>query len=452
MCLPLILPFRVFCWTLLPALPAGGSPVAFSALAQEDAAHPVGERLGRLEERVRGLEEDRLRLETELEAAMDALAAGEIVGAGAPEVVGDDRTREIWARLAQRNLAPRAAAVYSRDGISVGGYGEFLGEVLEESDRDSFDALRWVMYLGSRFSDRWIFNSEIEIEHGTTDASSATSDSRGSVSIEFAYIDHLLTDEVALRGGVVLVPLGFINERHEPTTFLPSARPETETRIIPSTWRATGLGGYGQAGPFAWTAYALNGLNGEAFDENGLRGGRQKGNRASIQDVALAARVDYVEVPGLTAGLSAYTADAGVNTPESLHTTIFDLHAEWNEGPWSLRGLFAMSDVSGTAAFNARTGESLAEEMQGWYLEAGFDLLSLGEASGDETLDLFARYEDLNTQKSLAPGTTPGGGIVSTFTTIGLNYRPLNQVVLKADYTFIDESDDVARFLIGYAF
>ncbi|QDV08325.1 hypothetical protein Poly30_38630 [Planctomycetes bacterium Poly30] len=431
-------------------------PVALASMPQEGStASPGGDvddRLDFLEQRIRGLEEDRSRLETELEAAMDALAVGEVVGSVATEVAGDDRTRAIWERLAQRTLAPRAAAVYSRDGISIGGYGEFLGEVIDESDRDSFDALRWVMYLGSRFSDRWIFNSEIEIEHGSTDASSATTDSRGSVSIEFAYLDHLLTDDVALRGGVLLVPLGFINERHEPTTFLPSARPETETRIIPSTWRATGVGGYGQVGPFAWTAYALNGLNGEEFDENGLRGGRQKGNRASIESIALAARLDYVDVPGLVLGLSAYTGDAGVNTPESLNTTIVDLHGEWNEGPWFLRGLFAMSDVTGTGAFNARTGESLAEEMQGWYVEAGFDLLSLGTAPGEETLDLFVRYEDIDTQKTLAPGTAPGGGIVTSLTTVGLNYRPLNQVVLKADYTFIDESNDVARFLIGYAF
>ena len=85
------------------------------------------------------------------------------------------------------------------------------------------------------------------------------------MSVEFAYLDHLLNDSTALRGGVVLVPLGFINERHEPTTFLASARPETEKRIIPSTWRSTGIGGYGQLGDFAWTGYAINGLNGE-FD------------------------------------------------------------------------------------------------------------------------------------------------------------------------------------------
>lgn len=436
--LPALLGVTLISTTPVPALSSLSS-------AQQDAG-----RLDALEARLQVLEADRTRLSTELNAAMDALATNELEGLDAS---GTDReTRELWSTLAGRNLGPRAASVYSANGLSIGGYGEFLGQIIQGNGGDNFDALRWVMYLGNHFSDRWIFNSEIEIEHGTTGATSATTTSNGSVSIEFAYIDHLLTDDVALRGGVVLVPLGFINERHEPTTFLPAARPQTETRIIPSTWRSTGLGGYGQVGDFAWTAYALNGLNGEEFDAKGVRGGRQKGNRASIDDIALTARFDYVGTPGVVAGISAYSGDAGVNSPEDLTTTIFDIHAEWNQGPWSVRGLFAASDISDTADFNTRTGKSVAEEMQGWYIEAGFDLLSLTEGFEEQSLDLYVRYEDLNTQKSIAGGGTPSGGIDDTFTTVGLNYRPLNQVVLKADYTTLDEGDDVARFLIGYAF
>ncbi len=433
---------------LLPSLVA--VPAAPLLAPQSD-----DERFQALERRVETLEADRDRLSTELGAAMDVLAAAEVegnTGGALSSSGGDARTQGLFARLAQRRLAPRAAGVYTSDGISVGGYGEYLAQWFRDQDGDNFDALRWVMYLGKRFSDRWIFNSEIEIEHGTTDSSSATTASGGSVSIEFAYIDHLLGDNVALRGGVLLVPLGFINERHEPTTYLPAARPMTETRIIPSTWRATGVGAFGDAGPIAWTAYVLNGLNGAEFDENGLRAGRQKGNRASIDDLALAARVDYVGTPGFVAGVSAHTGDAGAGIPEDLTTTIYDLHAEWNEGPFSVRALYAAASIDDTEAFNARTGKLLSDELRGWYVEAGYDLLSLTESFEGQSLDLFVRYEELDTQAGTALGASAATGIDDTYLTVGLNYRPLDQVVIKADYTSVDRADDVARFLIGYAF
>lgn len=408
-----------------------------------------------VESRLRALEADRDRISAELEAAMDALAEAEVGGGAASTDDFDEQKMEAWQKLASRRLAPRAAAVYSAKGLSFGGYGEMLGEVFRGKDGDKYDALRWVMYFGSRFSDDWIFNSEIEIEHGTTGATSATTDSAGSVSIEFAYLDHLLNDSTALRGGVVLVPMGFINERHEPTTFLASQRPETEKRIIPSTWRSTGLGAYGQAGGFAWTAYAINGLDGEEFTADGVRGGRQKANRASIDTVALTGRLDYVAVPGLTVGASVYQGSSRANasvTAEDLDTTIWDLHAEWNEGPWTVRGLYAQSDIDDTAAFNTRTGENLAEQMKGWYLEAGYDVFSLFDAPANQSLDVFVRYEDLDTQAKMASGFSASGGKVDTYTTVGLNYRPLDQVVLKTDYSMLDEGNDVYRFLIGYAF
>jgi hypothetical protein len=440
---------------MLISLIAAGSPLTPLLVPSALPLDPVqtsGDKT--VEQRLNALEADRDRLSQELEAAMDALADAEVgpAGSGSSGPVYDEETTQIWKRLAQRTLAPRAANVYTSDGMSFGGYGEFLGQVFRDRDGDNFDALRWVMYFGQRFSDRWIFNSEIEIEHGSTSTSSATTDSGGSVSIEFAYIDHLLTDSTALRGGVVLVPLGFVNERHEPTTFLASARPQTEQRIIPSTWRASAMGGYGQVGGFAWSGYVLNGLNGSEFNATGVRGGRQKANRASIDDIALAARIDYVDTPGVVVGLSAFSGDSGVGIPEDLGTTIFDIHAEWNTGPWFLRALFAQASVDDTEAFNTRTGENVASNMQGWYAEVGYDLLSLTGDFPNQSLDVFVRYEDLNTQESLEGAFTPSGGIDDTFTTVGLNYKPVSQVVLKTDYTVLDEGDDVFRFLIGYAF
>mgnify|MGYP003898477701 CR=1 FL=1 len=59
-------------------------------------------------------------------------------------------------------------------------------------------------------------------------------------------------------------------------------------------------------------------LNGEEFDANGVRGGRQKANRASIDTVALTGRLDYIAIPGVTLGASIFHGNSGVNTPEDI--------------------------------------------------------------------------------------------------------------------------------------
>ena len=110
------------------------------------------------------------------------------------------------------------------------------------------------------------------------------------MSLEFGYLDYLHSEEVNFRAGLLLPPLGFINELHEPTTFLSAARPVTEQRIIPSTWRALGAGAFGDIGPFAYRAYGVTSLNGERFGAAGLRGGRQNGNRSAANDFAAVVR------------------------------------------------------------------------------------------------------------------------------------------------------------------
>ena len=163
-------------------------------------------------------------------------------------------------------LGPAASKVYRvSEGVSIGGYGEFLyvnpastREDGSPSDvRASIDALRGVVYVGYKFSDSFLFNSEIEFEHASTGED-------GSVSLEFAYLDWRfrgLEGSTGLRGGLLLHPMGFLNENHEPPTYLGALRPETERRIIPTTWRELGLGLFGAAGDFDWRVYAVTGLD-----------------------------------------------------------------------------------------------------------------------------------------------------------------------------------------------
>jgi len=355
-------------------------------------------------------------------------------------------------------MGAAASKVYQREdqGVSIGGYGEFLFAG-KSGATDSFDAQRVITYIGYKFDDHWVFNSEIEVEHATTSSSSGTTSSSGSTSAEFAYLDYMHSDAVNVRGGLVLVPVGITNELHEPTNFLPASRPQTENRIIPTTWRENGVGVFGDVDGVSYKAFVVNGLNGNEFTSQGLRGGRQKGSRAASEDFGIVVRGDYVGTPGLMIGASLYTGDSGQGTTRSgadLGTTIYEAHVDYKTGPWSFRALGAMADISDANVFNATppldsdgnpTSPNLSSEMEGYYAEVGFDLLSGSEKS----LTPFVRYEEIDTQ-SKSPTSAPNRD--NEIVTVGINFKPIDQIVIKLDYEDWDGAGDRFNFLIGYVF
>ena len=236
-------------------------------------------------------------------------------------------------------FGPAASKVYKvRQGVSVGGYGEvlyenFAGET--EGDvpaglSDRLDALRAIVYVGYKFSDKILFNSELEFEHGSTEDD-------GSVSIEFAYLDYRFSPRFGVRAGLLLPPMGFINEVHEPPAFLGARRPETERQIIPSTWRESGIGVFGGTESVNYRAYLVNGFDAAGFSAGGLRDGRQNGSEAAAENFGLVGRVDYTGVLGLTVGTSAYLGNSGQGavlpsaptTTIGAQTFIWEGHAEY---------------------------------------------------------------------------------------------------------------------------
>lgn len=361
---------------------------------------------------------------------------------------------------AKRGVGQGAAKVYDvAQGLSIGGYGEFLFQ--QRSGRtDLADAQRAILYVGYKFDENWVFNSEIEVEHGST------SDA-GSVSLEFGYLDYLASDAFNLRGGLLLSPMGLINQLHEPTAFLPASRPQTENRIIPSTWREMGIGAYGDLGDFSYQTYLMTSLDGANFSSSGLRGGRQRGSKAEADDWSLQQRIDYVGVPGLIVGGSVGYGDTGHDnlddtaptaTPPgpfavpSMRTTILEAHADYRVRAWQFRALIATAKVQDAAAFNASTGNNLASRMTGYYGEVGCDVLNWLHPESSAQLTPFVRYERIDTQASMATGFSADRSKDNEILTLGINYKPIPQVVFKVDYENWDNSFDRFNVLFGYVF
>ncbi|MEW6073060.1 MAG: hypothetical protein AB1726_10790 [Planctomycetota bacterium] len=346
-------------------------------------------------------------------------------------------------------LGPAASKVYAKDeGTSIGGYGEALfQEHAGAAKSDVFDLLRTVLYFGYRFGPHWVLNSEIEIEHASTEE-------EGAVSVEFAALDYLGTAAVNARAGLVLVPMGFLNELHEPPTFLAATRPETERRIIPSTWRETGVGVFGETGDLSYRLYVVTALDALGFTGSGLRDGRQNGSKARAEDFALTGRVDWIPAPGLLAGLSAHRGDAGQGREGlgATATTIVEAHGEVRaRGLW-LRGLIARATVDDVALLNAATGESVGESLEGQYVEMGYDLLAHLAPDSGLSAGPYARFESFDTQAEVASGSAANPANDEEIATFGVDFRPLPSIVIKVEYQDFDQDVDRFNVSLGYSF
>ncbi|MCZ6785108.1 MAG: hypothetical protein O7G30_17550, partial [Proteobacteria bacterium] len=312
------------------------------------------------------------------------------------------------------------------------------------------------------FTDWLVFNSELEFEHAGTGGG-------GSVSLEFLTLDFLFDPRVSARAGLLLLPMGLVNEIHEPTFFFGNERPEVERRIIPSTWRENGAGLIGKWGPVHYRGYGVNGLDASGFSVDGFRSGRQKGSRALAEHWAFTGRVDVDVLDGLLLGGSVYVGNSGQNQldddtgrpiPDAL-TTIWELHAVFRRWGATVKGLYAQSHLRDADDLSIALGlgklEGVARKMNGGYAEFAYEVLHRFFPDGNMTLEPFYRYERLNTQKEAASGFTRNRNFDRRFHVVGLQLKPHPQVVIKLDYRNIDSRGelpipDEVQIGFGYVF
>ena len=417
----------------------GALALAAPALAQAPAEPEAQDSPTTIEDRLDRLEEENVELRERLDIMAEEVERAEL--RDIIPVIGES----------SHGLGPSASKVYDKEqGLSIGGYGEGVYSSYSGSKDSTADFLRGIIYTGYKFNDNWLFNSEVEIEHASTSES-------GSISLEFAYLDYLAKESLNARFGLVLVPMGFINEMHEPTTFPSVHRPETERRIIPSTWRENGVGLFGDVGGFTYRGYIMNGFDADGFSATGVRDGRQKGSKAKANDLAAVVRLDWTDTPGINVGLSAYYGNSGQETTGfgSVGTSIYDVHFQYENRGWWFRALGALSRISDTEQLNAAKGltgtDVIGDQMVGYYGELGYDLLSAWSPESEKQLLPFLRYEKINTQDSVAVGTADPTND-ETIITIGLAYQPIEEIIFKTSYEDFDQGPDRFSLSMGYVF
>ncbi len=330
-------------------------------------------------------------------------------------------------------FGPAASKIYNQNkGLSIGGYGEgrFKNYTNDKGNKlDRAEMLRAILYVGYKFSDKIVFNSEIEFEHAN------------EAYVEMASLDFLLHENFNLRGGLLLAPMGLTNELHEPTLFHGNDRPLVEREVIPTTWREMGAGVFGKmTEKINYKLYVMNGFDGADFTSKGLRGGRQKGSKANADDWALVGRLDYEPLLGLNLGGSFYLGDSGqrrvldaFNGNEvDVFTQIYEAHAQYKYKGLELKGLVSQVKIDDAELIGSYDGvgvftsANVPDEVLGYYGEVAYDFMPHIVKGTEQYLAPFFRYEDLNYS---------GNDQDVTLMVFGLTYKPIPNVVIKADYS-----------------
>ena len=338
--------------------------------------------------------------------------------------------------------------------LLVGGYGEVHYNQPLSGDtynNGKLDVHRVVMLLGYNFNDKTQFITEIEYEHVK------------EVYVEQAFLQYKLNNAINFRGGLMLVPMGIINEYHEPTTFNGVERPLVDNTITPTTWREIGFGITGTILPASlkYQAYIMNGFNGydgsaKLSGAKGMRSGRQKGAESFVSSPNFAGKIEYFGIRGLNLGVSAYLGktqsklyngidkndDAAIAMADSsvVGISMLGLDARYSISGLQLRGQLYYASLSNTDEYNVFTANDgslndVGSAMIGYYAEAAYNVFR----TVDTELQLlpFVRYEFLNTHSSVENNIAKNAAYEKTAITTGLTLALTKGAVVKTDIQFV---------------
>ncbi|MFY9153761.1 MAG: hypothetical protein WAO52_17210 [Prolixibacteraceae bacterium] len=360
---------------------------------------------------------------------------------------------------AYENVADKLLS--SGNKLTIGGYGEVHYNqplISDKRQNGTLDVHRMVMLFGYQFSERTQFVTELEFEHVS------------EVYVEQAFLQHKINRSINFRGGLLLIPMGIVNEYHEPTTFNGVERPLIDSKIAPSTWREVGFGLTGTIQPanLKYQAYVVNGFNGydgtaKLNGKGGLRSGRQKGAESYISSPNYTGKVEYYGIRGLNLGLSGYFGDtqsklyngiaknddAALAKADSsvVGISMIGLDARYTMKGLQLRGQLYSVSLSNAGQYNAFTGKNsttpndLGSKMTGFYVEAAYNVFRSLEKVKSELVP-FVRFEGYNTHASVPLNISINKAYKNSAITTGLTLKLAQGAVLKTDMQFVKSDSE----------
>ncbi len=353
----------------------------------------------------------------------------------------------------------------------VGGYIDFTITDCDAQSRDcdkglAFDQERFVPFFYSQVTDRLSVAAEVEIEHGGPQSNQDD----GAVKIEFATMDYRFTDWANFRGGIILIPMGRFNLVHDsPLNDLP-LRPMVSRLILPSTFAESGVGLFGTVYPTQlskvdYEFYVTNGFKGADEEEgnitedDGLRNARGSFQSDNNGNKAIVSRVSVSPILGVEVAGSIHHGTWDENSNNDI--TLLAIDGNLQRGPFELQGEAAWANIEGGSPDailthnpddendgledGAVTAYVPPANMHGYYVQLNYHFMPesfmraaptyFSEASTFTGVLRWGQVDTNTGRRNVADGSEMNR------LTLGLNYRPTEDSVMKFSYTFNDDRE-----------
>jgi hypothetical protein len=387
--------------------------------------------------------------------------------------------------------AAEAVRVVQEPGeLELSGYGivNYIGRDwdTDELARDSFDTERFILELEYAFDERFLAKAELEFEHGGTGATidldtqeefgefDQEIEKGGEILVEELFVGYRYRDWLKARFGRFYVPIGRMNRFHEPQQYFTVARSAADAAVIPQLWHESGASVFGTLpvpgrGHLRYEAQVVSGLDSTGFSSrNWIAGGHQKRfEEVRAEDLAFAARLDYYPSESLQIGGSYYGGNTVGNRPKNdldydAWVDILEVDGEWQPGDFTVRGQYLrgrlqnshlVTDANRNLSNNLGVKRTpVGAQAQSWFVEAGYDFLRADE----ESLILFGRYEAYDSMYRTEGLVFDNPRWDRRAWTAGVNYRPIEDVILKAEYNHrtldIAEDNEENTWALGVGF
>ena len=364
--------------------------------------------------------------------------------------------------LAQGGIYDRPF-IGSASSTSIGGYVEgnsnyFVDEGITEGL--SMELRRFNIFLFSAISPRVRFISELEFEHGTEE-----------IALETALVDVQIRPSFTLRAGILLPPIGYLNQNHDSPRWNWIDRPLVTTGIVPSTLSEVGFGAYGRgvmgSTIVSWDAYLTNGLSdgviSNATGRTDIPSGKSEESFGEDNNgsPAISGRIG-IRRPGLgEVGLSYYGARYNtdrlegepIDDPRRVEIAALDFGGA--VGPLAVRGEFALANIDVTTGLSELSGS----RQWGGHLDLVAPVLRprvLGYTNAVLEVGLRLEFVDFNVGSFSSTGRPIRDDVAAVVPTLA--YRPTPGTVFRGNYRYHWTRDFVgnptsrmAGFQLGFA-